>query len=90
MAHDSNAFVRWEAAQLLAQRTILANVQRRTRGEEMQIAPALVDAFAALFADRSTDPALVAAANALGIAIGFSIFIAAEKILMSNDVLKNN
>ena len=60
MAHDSNAFVRWEAAQLLAQRTILANVQQHARGEEMQVARTLVDAFAALFADRSTDPALVA------------------------------
>jgi aminopeptidase N len=60
MAHDSNAFVRWEAAQLLAQRTILANVERRAGGEEMRIEPALLDAFAALFADRFADPALVA------------------------------
>ena len=60
MAHDDNAFVRWEAAQLLAQRTILDNVERNARGDGMRIEPALANAFAALFADRSTDPALVA------------------------------
>jgi aminopeptidase N len=60
MAHDSNAFVRWEAAQLLAQRTILANVKRRAGGDGMRIESALADAFAALFADRTADPALVA------------------------------
>jgi len=60
MAHDNNAFVRWEAAQVLAQRAILANVERRAQGGEMRVETTLVDAFAALFADRSADPALVA------------------------------
>ena len=60
MAHDNNAFVRWEAAQVLAQRAILANVERRAQGVEMRVETTLVDAFAALFTDRSADPALVA------------------------------
>jgi aminopeptidase N len=60
MAHDNNAFVRWEAAQVLAQRAILANVERRAQGGEMRVETTLVDAFTALFADRSADPALVA------------------------------
>jgi aminopeptidase N len=62
MAHDSDAFVRWEAAQLLAQREVLGNVERHAAGQDMQVAPQLVDAFRALLTDRASDPALIAEA----------------------------
>ena len=65
MAHDSNPFTRWEAAQLLAQRAILSNVARRSKGRSMQLAPALEKAFQKLLDDRSADPALVAEAITL-------------------------
>jgi aminopeptidase N len=62
MAHDSDAFVRWEAAQLLAQGQILHNVERLAEGSEPVVGPELVNAFAALLADVDSDPALVAEA----------------------------
>jgi len=65
MAHDSDAFVRWEAAQLLAQREILANVERRSAGAAMELGDRLVQAFRALLDDRASDPALIAEALTL-------------------------
>jgi aminopeptidase N len=65
MAYDANAFVRWEAAQLLAQREILANVQRRAQGQTMQLGAELERAFTALMQDQQADPALVAEALTL-------------------------
>jgi len=65
MAHDSDAFVRWEAAQLLAQREILANVERLAIGSDPRLMPELTEAFAALLADTETDPALIAEALSL-------------------------
>jgi aminopeptidase N len=62
MAHDSDAFVRWEAAQLLAQGQILDNVERLLEGSEPVVGEELADAFAALLADVDSDPALVAEA----------------------------
>ena len=62
MAHDRNDFVRWEAAQSLAQRTILENVALRAAGEEMRANLVLENAFQALVSDRSADPALLAQA----------------------------
>jgi len=65
MAHDSDAFVRWEAAQLLSQREILGNCERKASGSDMLLNPWLVDAFRALLADTESDPALVAEAMTL-------------------------
>ncbi len=65
MTHDSDAFVRWEAAQLLAQREILGNVERRASGAGMQLGRGLPDAFRELLTDRLADPALVAESMAL-------------------------
>ena len=62
MAHDDNAFVRWESAQSLASRAILANVERQASGHAMRIDDGLVAAFRALLADSQADPALVAEA----------------------------
>ncbi|MBT8055988.1 MAG: aminopeptidase N [Gammaproteobacteria bacterium] len=65
MGHDSNDFVRWEAAQRLAQRTILDNVARRAKGVEMRANEVLETAFLALLRDDSADPALLAQAMML-------------------------
>jgi aminopeptidase N len=62
MAHDVNAFVRWEAAQTLAQREILANVERRARGRALLVGADTVSAFRTLLTDDQADPALVAEA----------------------------
>ena len=60
MQHDSDSFVRWEAAQLLAQREILENVERLSSGTELRLNQDLVDAVSALLADKDSDPALLA------------------------------
>ncbi|MDT8319258.1 MAG: aminopeptidase N [Xanthomonadales bacterium] len=65
MAHDSDSFMRWEAAQLLAQRQILANCERYAAGSTMRLEPALVEAFSQLLADTGSDPALLAEAMTL-------------------------
>ncbi|MEJ8569464.1 aminopeptidase N [Elongatibacter sediminis] len=60
MRHDTDAFVRWEAAQLLAQRAIMNNRQAFREGREMQPDAGLERAFQALLSDRTTDPAQLA------------------------------
>ena len=65
MAHDSDPFVRWEAAQLLAQGEILSNRFRHSQAEEMLLDQGLIDAFRTLLQDRDTDPALLAEAMIL-------------------------
>ena len=65
MAHDTNEFVRWEAAQMLAQNVILENVKRRAKGDAMQVEVVLADAFRSLVQDDSVDPALIAQAITL-------------------------
>ena len=65
MAHDSDDFVRWEAAQLLSQREILANVKRLADGSTAALSPELIGAYEALLSDQDTDPALVAEALVL-------------------------
>jgi aminopeptidase N len=60
MAHDSDPFVRWEAAQTFAQREILRLVDVLARGGEPRLDEGLESAFRALLYDTATDPALVA------------------------------
>jgi aminopeptidase N len=62
MAHDSDSFMRWEAAQLLAQGEILSNVERRANGASMEVDRGLVEAFKTLLEETGSDPALVAEA----------------------------
>ena len=65
MAHDSNSFIRWEAAQQLAQAAILANVAKHASGSEMHLDESLEQAFRELLADAGVDPALTAEAISL-------------------------
>ncbi|MDX1554417.1 MAG: aminopeptidase N [Xanthomonadales bacterium] len=65
MAHDSDTFVRWEAAQLLATRAIFEQRDRQSQGDEPQLPEALLDAFTFLLADHESDPALLGEALTL-------------------------
>jgi len=65
MAHDSDSFVRWEAAQTFVQREILRIVDVLAAGGEPDLDPSLVDAFRVLLDDVETDPALIAETIAL-------------------------
>jgi aminopeptidase N len=65
MTHDSDAFVRWEAAQSLAQYEIMNNVKRLSDGANMELGQRLVEAFRTLLADRDSDLALIAEALTL-------------------------
>ena len=65
MAHDSDSFMRWEAAQLLAQGEILSNVERCANGVSMEVDGGLIDAFRMLLENSGFDPALVAEAITL-------------------------
>ena len=69
MAHDANAFNRWEAGQRLALALLLRDIQARranARGAAGLPAPqAFVDAFARVLRDAARDPAFGAEALAL-------------------------
>lgn len=62
MQHDPDSFVRWQAAQELAEKAILENVRLLAAGKEPQLDQNLKAAFRALLQDRQTDPALLAEA----------------------------
>ena len=63
--HDSDAFVRWDAAQRMAVNAILEQCQRRADNLQMQLDSALVNAFAGILSDQQADPALLAEAITL-------------------------
>ena len=62
MAHDSDSFMRWEAAQLLAQSEILSNVERCANDVSLEVDSGLIDAFRMLLENSGSDPAMVAVA----------------------------
>jgi len=57
LAHDSDAFNRWEAGQRLATRALLKLVGEVQAGRELKLDPALVAAFRAVLTDGSLSPA---------------------------------
>lgn len=63
--HDSDAYVRWDAAQRLATTAILKQCRRRAQRRELQLDPALVEAFRGILSDQKADPALLAEALTL-------------------------
>jgi len=65
MQHDPDPYVRWQAAQQLAEAAILENARLYSQGLEMQMDPNLIAAYKALLQDRQTDPALLAEALCL-------------------------
>ncbi|MCX5542208.1 aminopeptidase N [Paraburkholderia sp. CNPSo 3076] len=56
LAHDSDAFNRWEAGQRLATRELLALAGRAAVGHPLEINDALVDAFRRVLTDESLSP----------------------------------
>jgi len=62
IAHDSDAFVRWDAAQRMAENAILAQCRRHAEGMEMMLDASLVKAFKGVLSDFDADPALLAEA----------------------------
>jgi len=57
LAHDSDAFNRWEAGQRLATRALLQLVQDVQANRELKLDPALVSAFRTVLTDGSLNPA---------------------------------
>ncbi|MCB1773276.1 MAG: aminopeptidase N, partial [Gammaproteobacteria bacterium] len=60
MAHDSDGFNRWDAAQVLARRVLLQLAADAAAGRALEVPSGLVDAFARALADVDGDPALLA------------------------------
>jgi aminopeptidase N len=65
MAHDSDAFNRWESGQRLATGILLRGIEAQRAGKPIAIPPAFVAAFANVLRDGPDDPAF--AAEALGL-----------------------
>ena len=65
MAHDSDAFNRWDAGHRLALDVVLDAVKERRENRGPTLSPTYLDAFARVLADSDTDPALRAATLAL-------------------------
>ncbi len=65
IAHDSDAFVRWDAAQRMAENAILEQCRLFSQSMEMTLDSSLVRAFRGILSDREADPALLAEAMIL-------------------------
>jgi aminopeptidase N len=57
MAHDSDAFNRWDAGQRLALGIILREIEAARSGGKAEVPKTILDAFARLLADAAKDPA---------------------------------
>jgi aminopeptidase N len=56
MAHDSDAFNRWEAGQRLAMQRLLKLIKQVQRGEELTLDELFIDALRTTLNDRTLDP----------------------------------
>ena len=61
-AHDSDPFNRWQAVQTLASALLVGNVARLRAGQDPEVDEGLLDALAAILADKTLEPAFVAEA----------------------------
>jgi len=61
-AHDNDPFNRWQAVQTLASALLVGNVARLRAGQDPEADEGLLDALAAILADKSLEPAFVAEA----------------------------
>jgi aminopeptidase N len=61
-AHDSDPFNRWQAVQTLASTVLVGNVARLRAGQDPEVDEGLLDALAAILADKTLEPAFVAEA----------------------------
>lgn len=62
IAHDRDAFVRWDAAQRIAETAILEQCHQHAKGLSMTLDPSLLKAFGGILSDHQADPALLAEA----------------------------
>ncbi len=65
IAYDSDAYVRWDAAQRMAVNAILEQCTRHAQGTEMRLDASLLKAFRGILSDHQADPALLAEAMTL-------------------------
>ena len=65
MAHDSDAFNRWEAGQRLALNIMLRDITRVGSGESLDPHPGFIQAFERILGDAARDPAFTAEALSL-------------------------
>ena len=62
ISYDRDAFVRWDAAQRMAEGAILEQCRRHARNQEMTLDASLLKAFRGILLDNIADPALLAEA----------------------------
>ncbi len=62
ISHDRDAFVRWDAAQRMAESAILKQCQCHAEGQDMTLDTSLVKAFHGILSDQAADPALLSEA----------------------------
>jgi aminopeptidase N len=60
MAHDSDGFNRWDAAQTLLINTLLRMVEQRQAGQGMQVPDSLIQALRSVLLSGDVEPALIA------------------------------
>jgi aminopeptidase N len=65
MRHARNEFARWDAAQMLVNKAVVAGVSQVQQGRELTLSATLLAAFVAIFEDESLDSALKAELLAL-------------------------
>ncbi|WP_207458334.1 aminopeptidase N [Azospirillum sp. SYSU D00513] len=65
MAHDSDAFNRWEAGQTLATRILLGLIAESQAGRSLELPQGFIDAVGAVLKDAQADPAFAAQALTL-------------------------
>jgi len=65
IAYDTDAFVRWDAAQRMAVNAILEQCTRHAQGAEMRLDASLLKAFRGILSDLQADPALLTEAMTL-------------------------
>jgi aminopeptidase N len=61
-ARDSDPFNRWQAVQTLATTLLVGNVARLRAGQDPEVDEGLLDALAAILADKTLEPAFIAEA----------------------------
>ncbi|MGY3900907.1 aminopeptidase N [Aeromonas lusitana] len=60
MRHAHNEFARWDAAQMLVNKAVIAGVARVQQGQPVAVSDSLLAAFVAIFDEAALDPALKA------------------------------
>ncbi len=65
MVHARNEFARWDAGQMLLAKYIKSNVERVQANQEVELPPAVVEAYRGVLLNEDLDPAFVAEAMTL-------------------------